>query len=136
MLEELEHFDRNTINQASDSSLKDILSNVLNYKDIELSKLSDQNRELIDSVLKEIKVDPVTNRLIVPALWREELEHLLPTNFKLAKSILLSQKKKLSKDKIRQYNDVIKEQIKSGVIKPVEESSFDDNSQSYSYLAH
>ena len=87
---------------------------------------------LVKRVLNEIEIDPLTGRIIVPALWRNEIEHLLSSNYGLARSILLSQKKRLSESKILEYDKVIKEQLHSGVIEPV------DNRQSIgtSYIAH
>ena len=86
------------------------------YEKNDDSSTTEDNKLLISNILESISRDPTTGRLIVPALWKKDIEHLLSPNFKLASSILKSNAKRLSKDKLIEYNNVIAEQLNSGVI--------------------
>lgn len=92
-----------------------------------------ESKKIINSVLDDIKIDSETGRLILPALWRENVAHLLSNNFNLAKSILLTHKKRLSHSKLLEYDAVIKDQLDNGVIVPV---CNDRNNPKLSYIAH
>ena len=99
--------------------------------------MTDENKKLIDFVLSKIDRDEKSGRLIVPALWKEEIEHLLSPNLNLACSILNSQKKKLSRDKLKEYDAVIQGQLKDGVIERIGDiSAYLKKNPEASFLAH
>ena len=88
-----------------------------NFEDCEFT---DKNHENISNILDDIKRDPVTKRLIVPALWKQEFEHLLSSNFNLSKSILKSNTKRMTKAQILECDKVFFEQLSAGVIEQVD----------------
>lgn len=85
--------------------------------------------------MNNIDRDAATGRLILPALWRKEVEHLLSPNYNLAVSIAKSQRKRLSMSKLLEYDSVIREQTNSGVIERVD-SSRDRSDPKVSFLPH
>ena len=105
-------------------------SNILNYDgygcDHEFSVV-DQNA--CETFFKQIEIKD--NRLAVPLLWEKSNSHLLGKNLNLSAKILSSMKKKLEKipNGIEMVNEVIQDQIKSDIIKPIPnlEKFIDDN---------
>ena len=75
-------------------------------------------------------------RLEVPALWNDQL-HRLPPNYKLAKNVLSSVYRKLNDnpDKLKQYNEVIKQQVRDGIIEKIDLDSIKSN-PNVSFLGH
>jgi len=78
-------------------------------------------------------------RLVLPLMWNSKVHHLLGTNENLARQILLSNLKKLSKDenKLCLTNDVFKDQVSNGIIEPIENfEEFKIDNPNYSFLPH
>lgn len=124
--------------QATGAVLERACADYLDYTDQHNnSDCSEQNRKIIEYVMKNYSRDS-DGRIVVPALWNDSVKHLLPNNFDLAEKIVRSLYKKLKKDpsKLEQYDQIIKDQINSGVIAPA--GNIDDlrNSSSCSFLAH
>jgi hypothetical protein len=84
-----------------------------------------ENEDIYAELIDKSYQDPVTNRLVMPCIWDQNLVNSITRNFSLSKCILFSNLKKLQKStlKLKLYDDVIQEQLASGVI---EEVSSDD----------
>ena len=104
------------IDQATKSQLKDIYESLTD--NTEIAEATEENECLIEETLQNIEECPKTGRLIVHPPWKQELTHKLTHNFGLAKSILKSNRKRLSSEKILQYDQVIKEQLANWVPPP------------------
>ena len=114
------------------------LNNLLNLDNESIPvKLSDKDKELRKFVLREAYFNN-ENRLVLPALWNEDLIDCLPNNFSLANSILHSNLKKLrtTPEKLTQYNEVIKQQLADGIIVRVDNLDNLKSDKSSSFLAH
>ena len=105
------------INQGMSDQLQSILEDTLNLYDEPTKEFSDLDNSLFQHVIDSISRDK-EGRLIAPALWDSDVEHLLSKNFHLAQSILKSTLRKLQKNQeaLQQYDDVIKEQLNEGII--------------------
>ena len=79
---------------GTNEQLNFILDNCLNLYDEPNSDFSELDHSLFDHVVDSIERDE-EGRLIAPALWDADVEHLLAKNFKLARSILMSTINKL-----------------------------------------
>ena len=73
----------------------------------------------------------------MPLIWNTRVSHLLGDNFALSKRILESQIKKLDFEKNNMINNVFLEQLKLGIIEPVNDIlKITTSGTPYSYLAH
>ena len=135
MLEYKEVINGNLINNATIDQLNSIYSDFIISNPNSDMEFSDESYEIIERCLSEIDRCPNTGRLIVPALWKNEIEHLLSKNFRLSLSILNSHRKKLSKNKMLQYDQVIREQLNDGVIEEINLNA-DKNDSTVSFLPH
>ena len=107
----------------------------INYN--ENDSISKDNEELIRFVFESIKQDQVTGRLIVPALWKKDVEQVLSNNLNLSKSILFRQKSKLDLQKLTEYDKVIKDQYNEGVIDRIDNvDEYVKNCDEVSFLPH
>ena len=123
------------LDKATFSQLSAIESDLINVpSDL---PCMDRNKELADFVLKEMHVNE-ENRLVLPALWNSKVEDLLPNNYWLAYNVLSSVLKKYGSDrtKLVQYDEVIQQQIKDGVVKIVPNIEDLRKDRSVSFLAH
>ena len=137
MLEEKEDYDYSKIQQATESCLNDMLDSFLNiHDDCRTNCITDAEKNLVDYVLSSIEIDKDSGRLIMPALWKREIAHLLSPNFNLAKSILNSQRKKLSPAKLNEYDGIIKQQLNDGIIECVDDIATYARKHEVSFLAH
>lgn len=127
--------EKDVIDNASFQALNTLCDDLLSNYKCEDSEMTDENIDVIDATLANIKRCEKTGRLIVPALWKYELEHKLSHNFNLSHSILKSNYKKLSSAKLLEYDNVIKEQIGSGVIEEINLKAEKNNSD-VSFLPH
>lgn len=78
-------------------------------------------------------------RLLMPLLWRSEVSHLLGSNFHLAKKILESNLKKVSKNEenLMMIDKVFKDQEQQGIITKIEDvKSYMAEHPEHSFLAH
>ena len=77
-------------------------------------------------------------RLVLPALWNDKVLHRLPTNYKLAISILKSFYKKYKNcpEKIKAYDDIIQLQLKNDIIEVVDNINELESKSKISYIAH
>ena len=110
------HVDRATIDSATAEVLGGICDQMLGTVTDSDDTFSDQSKLIFNEVLEQIERDEVTGRLVVPALWKDDVQHLLSPNYKLAHSILKSNTSRLSKPKLLEYDKVIREQIDEGVV--------------------
>ncbi|XP_068720408.1 uncharacterized protein [Montipora capricornis] len=92
------------------------------FWDYESFGIHDDNATLYDKFVNEVEF--VEGRYQVRLPFKEDHD-LLPDNFALCKSRLVSLLKRLSvkPDVSRQYNDVIREQLKQGIIEPVDQGT-------------
>ena len=121
----------NTVNLTATHVLK-VESSVINHGDVaaELKKfwdyesfgIHDDNATLYDKFVNEVEF--VEGRYQVRLPFKEDHD-LLPDNFALCKSRLVSLLRRLSvkPDVSRQYNDVIREQLKKEIIEPVDQGT-------------
>ena len=121
----------NTVNLTATHVLK-VESSVTNHDDLtsELKKfwdyesfgIHDNNATLYDKFVNEVEF--VEGRYQVRLPFKEDHD-LLPDNFALCKSRLVSLLRRLSvkPDVSRQYNDVIRELLKQGIIEPVRQGT-------------
>ena len=121
----------NTVNLTATHVLK-VESSVTNHDDLtsELKKfwdyesfgIHDNNATLYAKFVNEVEF--VEGRYQVRLPFKEDHD-LLPDNFALCKSRLVSLLRRLSvkPDVSRQYNDVIREQLKQGIIEPVRQGT-------------
>lgn len=110
----------------------------LNIYDESIKDFSDLDHSLFQQVMDSITRDD-EGRLIAPALWDPDVEHLLAKNFNLAHNILKSTLHKLQKkqDTLYQYDDVIKEQLHEGIICEIEDiDSFLRENPDASFMPH
>jgi len=112
-----------------------MIENLLNYD--RLREESDVNVELVNYVMENSFRD-ATGRLTMPALWDRELIHLLPNNYTLARKVLNSLFKKFHKDpsKLNQYDSVIQQQLKDGIIERVTNYEKLIGDKDSSFVAH
>ena len=109
-----------TLQNATDQILNQSCSNYLNKEQLINADTSELNDKLVDYVLKN------TNRLEdgklqMPLMWKNKIKHLLGNNYELARQILKTNLKKLSKDPkhLMMTDDVFKEQEKEGIIEKI-----------------
>ena len=102
-------------------------SRVINHDDLALELRTFWDCESLNATLDDKfvnEVESVEARYQVGLPFREDHD-LLPDNFALCKSRLVLQLRCLSvkPDVSRQYNDVIREQLKQGIIEPVNQGT-------------
>ncbi len=141
-MNETGNVNENELKRATEESLQDQCKKYLNIENetLELEN-SDVNKELIKFTLDHTERDLESGRLIMSVLWNPQIKHLLPRNYTLASKILLSTTRKLKKNKERllQYNDVIKQQEMDNIIEPIYDLNqfLKENSECHiSFLAH
>ena len=109
----------NTVDCATDSKDAGLLDDELNKflcLDYESnSDLSEKDKELIEYLIKNCNVND-SGRLVVPALWNSDVIDRLPNNYNLAYNILQSSTKKLNESQLFQYDEVIQQQTKNGIV--------------------
>lgn len=100
-------------------------------------RLSNKDKELIYYMINNTERHS-DGRLIMPALFNKKCIDQLPNNFFLALGILKSVYKNLEQDfdKLLQYDQVIQDQIKTGIVEPVNNLSSIKNNKNISFLAH
>ena len=120
---------------ASESTLSQVLDNCLQY-DCEDYASIDSNININNFVLNNSCIND-EGRLEMPAIWNESVVHRLPDNYKLSHSVLSSVYKKYrnSPDKLEQYDQTIKQQLKDGIIEEVQHEEVLSDPQT-SYLPH
>ena len=118
--------------------LEDKCAEILNYDNIVEDEMSQIDKEQCSKVLSSITRDEGKN-MVVPLLWHDENAHLLAKNLNLCKQILKSIKTKLDNipGGLRMVDEVIREQIDSNVIEPIDDlDEFLKNNRDCSFLAH
>ena len=129
------------LQSASTQDMDKFLTSFLNVIDLDDDSESNEskfNQQLQKFVLESTERDPKTGRLIMPALFNKQMEHLLSPNINLAKQILQSNLKKFSKnpDKFLQYDNVIKEQLENNIIEEITDINSFVKQKNVSFLAH
>ena len=102
------------------------------------SRESETNKRLISYVLDNTDRDN-SGRLIMPIMWNARNCHLLAHNYNLARNILMSNLKKLTKnsDHLRMYHEVFVEQEKLGIIEKIHDIKSDVSTHpESSFLGH
>lgn len=127
--------DKSILDNAPYEQLNNLCDDLLINYNCADSQVTNENLNIIDDTLSNIKRCETTGRLIVPALWKQEVQHMLSHNFNLSRSILKSHGKKLSPAKLYEYDNVIKEQANTGVIEEVDLKS-EKNNPNVSFLPH
>ena len=91
-----------------------MLDHCINLYDESVEEYSKLDKSLFKYVLDNIERDE-SGRIVVPALWDKQAEHLLSDNFKLAHKILWSTYKKLKNHpEAHSQDDVIQDQFMRG----------------------
>ena len=111
----------NDIMKADKEQLLNIFNDVMNFDHFESGPMTKSDKNLVTYLLN-IACRDDSGRLILPCLWDKQVEHCLPNNFNLAFNILKSTVKKLSNnvERLNQYDHVVKEQLKTGIIEKVD----------------
>ena len=99
MLDLRSEITREVLDCATSDQLQCIIEECLNLYDEPEKEFSDLDRSLFQHIIHSIERDD-EGRLIAPALWDSEVEHLLSKNFLLARKILKSTFRKLEKIKM------------------------------------
>ncbi|XP_066984524.1 uncharacterized protein [Macrobrachium rosenbergii] len=114
-----------------------MLNSLLNiHDDTRNTSVTEEETDLVNNVLSSIEVDKESGRLIMPCLWKKEIAPLLSPNYNLAKSILNSQRKKLSPEKLKEYDEVIHQQLMDGIIERIDNIAAYSRDNDASFLAH
>ena len=125
--------------KASDSELYDSCNRYLNIDDTMCNDSSvDHHNELVKFLLHSCSRNN-DGRLIMPLLWNARVKHLLAQNYKLARSILYGNLKKLKNDSLKMgmIDDNIKTLLNMGIIEPVSDiDQFIELNPTCSFLAH
>jgi len=135
LLDDKDEIDARIVESATNEQLYNLCEQLLIKYDSEDSDITDKNRIVVGDVLSGIRRDARTGRLIVPALWKNDLQHLLSHNYRLALSILNSNKKRLSNSKLLAYDSVVRDQFEEGMIERVDLEKERRNVE-VSYLPH
>ena len=128
------------IEKDTEEILQVTLDRILSVEDTESdppSAMSITDQELINFVIKTAARNE-EGRLILPALWNEEVQHLLPNNYFISLNILKSILKKYIKtpEKLLQYDEVIKKQIRAGVVEEISDLKSLINNKKVSFIPH
>ena len=125
------------MDKATREALEITCNSYLNFKDYDDSEVSKVNSEIIKFVVDNSYRNE-NGRLVVPALWNEDNLHRLPNNFGLAHKVLNSVFKKLKRDpaKLKEYDNVIKQQIEDGIMEIVPNIEALKADQNASFLPH
>ena len=99
---------------------------------------SDQNDELVSYLLNNVQRKD-DGRIIMPLLWNTKVSHLLSDNYNLARNVLLSNKRKLSKDaqSLSLINNSLAELLDIGAIEKIDNlPKYIEEFPQHSFLAH
>ena len=112
---------------------------LLNYDAIQYDETStEENDRLVNFVLKSTERDS-EGRLIMPLMWNGKVSHLLGTNKNLARQVLSSNFKKLSKNPeyLSLMDNNIKELEMEGVIEKINDlDNYLEENLAHSFLPH
>ena len=119
----------------SESELESLFRNLMNIYESE--EIEDFDKNLIKHVLDNISLNE-EGRIVVPCLWDERVIDSLPSNYWIAHNILLSMRKKYEKDpnKFKQYDDVIQQQLRDGILVESDEIEKLKSRKDVSFIAH
>ena len=126
------------IKSASKSKLDEMLDHCINLYDESVEEYSELDKSLFKYVLDNVERDE-SGRIVVPALWDKQAEHLLSDNFNLAHKILWSTYKKLKNrpEALSQYDDVIQDQLREGIVEKIPDlREFLEENPNASFLPH
>ena len=124
------------LHRAADRALNDVLN--YNFENPTPSKFSDLDESLIKHCLDNT-IRKEDGRLVMPLLWKNNVQHLLGKNFNLAKAVLNSNFKKLSNkpDLLKLMDNSIKESASLGIIEKVPNiEQFLNENVTCSFLPH
>ena len=99
---------------------------------------TETNNKLVSYVLDNTSRD-VDNRLVMPLMWNAKNVHMLGRNYNLARCILKSNLKKLTRNDthLKMYHEVFAEQEELGIIEKIPNlSQFLDEHPEASFLSH
>ena len=125
------------LDKATEEELNKNCNSFLNIHDQVDSDISEADREITKFIIQNSSRNS-SGRLILQALWNEQVIHRLPNNYNLANNVLNSVFKKLRGDpeKLLLYDSVIKEQIDQGIIEKISNFHELKTSKNVSFLAH
>ena len=126
------------LEKLEDEFLENKCDTYLNKEIIQNDDDVDLNNELVQYLLNNTERTE-DGRLVMPLLWNDKVKHLLAHNFKLAKSVLLSNIKKYSKDetKLCLMSENISELESSGIIERIHDiEGFISENPTCSFLPH
>jgi len=128
--------EHDSISKAPPEVMEKVCDEYLHY-DCTNDTTSESDKNLTAYVIDNSSRDS-DGRLILPALWDPRVKNQLPNNYKLANSILSNTLKKFGSDhdKLKQYDDVIQQQLGSGVLDRMPDLDALKNDPSKSFLAH
>jgi len=124
---------------AAESLLADKFGQALgcNYDDTDDESV-ESDRDLVRFALDTCdRTDD--GRLVFPLLWRKEVAHLLPSNFSLARSILMSNLNKFinKRESLILIDNVFKEQLNLKIIEEITDlQAFMSDNPNHSFLPH
>lgn len=123
------------IENATDGTMISLMNDLFNC-DLGSEDSVDLNSQLVKYVIDNT-VRCFDGRLVMPALWNTEIINNLPKNYNIALNVLKSQFKKFIKDRSRlnQYDEVIQQQLKDGIIELIPELDSVVKDES-SFIAH
>jgi len=127
-----------SLEMLTEALLDDKCNNFLNYDADTGPESSNIDNELVEYALSNASRNS-DGRIVMPLLWRREFAHMLGTNLKLAKSVLMSNLKKFNNDfeKLKMIDEVIRNQKESGIVEEIDDlDSFIREHPNHSFLAH
>ena len=133
-----EDINESTLTKATEDILKQSYFASQQYVEPLEDEINESEARLSKYVLDHIE-RAEDGRIIMPLLWREEVAHLLPSNCNLSKQVLGSNLKRLQKDpdKLEMYDNVIKEQLKLGIVEKIADiQQFLAENPNSSFLPH
>ena len=140
VIDEHDKIDQRKLNLALNAAIKSQVDTTMAYdSSLHNDEIACMDQEVIDHILSEATRDPDTGRLSLPMVWASGHSHRLANNFNLSKAILTSNYAKLSKtpDKLKMYDEVIKEQQNMGVIEEIGDiTSYMQTHPMCSFLPH
>lgn len=101
-------------------------------------EISILNSDVKDLILKQTYQDKITKRLVMPCIWNEQVLHLVSKNYNLSYKILMANINKLKRNpnKLKQYDEVIKQQIANGIVQKIDDLSELLKNSEIAFLPH
>lgn len=127
------------LKRATDQILDGCCYDMLCYDRIKFPEDSVENNNKIVNYVLNNTIQNDEGRLVMPIIWNGKVSHLLGRNQNLARQILKSNFKKLSKNEthLKMVDQTFKEQVENGIIERIEDlDQFLVENPGHSFLAH